>query len=114
MVPAATYHARRWRSLFEPQALNFTSSAPRQAAVPVYSAAPTGIHCGLPKAARAVRSPRAAVLLLPMVAGELSRGMPQPTPTPFPPANQCAKQPSASSPSWRSVWTKPGAASNRT
>lgn len=70
MVPAATYHARRWRTLFEPQALNFTSSAPRPAAAPVYTAAPTGIHCGLPKAARAVRNPRAAVLLLPMVAGE--------------------------------------------
>lgn len=76
MVPAATYHARRWRTLFEPQALNFTSSAPRQVAAPVYTAAPTGIHCGLPKASRAIHNPRVAVLLLPMLAGGLPRGTP--------------------------------------
>ncbi|KAK8071258.1 hypothetical protein PG997_011461 [Apiospora hydei] len=51
MSGAATYHARRYRTLFTPDALNFNASPARAAYTPVYRPAPTGIHCGLPKAA---------------------------------------------------------------
>ncbi|KAK8024418.1 hypothetical protein PG993_012484 [Apiospora rasikravindrae] len=44
MSGAATYHARRYRTLFTPDALNFNASPARGGLHP-------RIHCGLPKAA---------------------------------------------------------------
>ncbi|KAK8102487.1 hypothetical protein PG984_015633 [Apiospora sp. TS-2023a] len=66
MSGAATYHARRYRTLFTPDALNFTTSPARAAYTPVYKPAPTGIHCGLPKAA--ARNSRGLLMLsLPII-----------------------------------------------
>ncbi|KAI0146493.1 hypothetical protein BJ166DRAFT_502303 [Pestalotiopsis sp. NC0098] len=63
-----TYYARRYRTLYSPNALNFAPSAPRQAMAAVYSPAPTGIHCGLPRGVAARGNPRIALALLAPVA----------------------------------------------
>ncbi|KAK6839327.1 hypothetical protein PG990_010955 [Apiospora arundinis] len=66
MSGAATYHARRYRTLFTPDALNFNAAPARAAYTPVYRPAPTGIHCGLPKAA--ARNSRGLLMLsLPII-----------------------------------------------
>ncbi|ETS86895.1 hypothetical protein PFICI_00723 [Pestalotiopsis fici W106-1] len=63
-----TYYARRYRTLFSPNALNFAPSQPRQAIAAVYSPAPTGIHCGLPRGIAARSNPRVLLALLAPVA----------------------------------------------
>ncbi|KAF7527310.1 hypothetical protein G7054_g10513 [Neopestalotiopsis clavispora] len=63
-----TYYARRYRTLYSPNALNFAPSAPRQALAAVYSPAPTGIHCGLPRGVAARSNPRVLLALLAPVA----------------------------------------------
>lgn len=69
-----TYYARRYRTLYSPNALNFAPSAPRQAMAAVYSPAPTGIHCGLPRGVAARGNPRIALALLaPVALGKRSR-----------------------------------------
>ncbi|KAH6646256.1 hypothetical protein BKA67DRAFT_541231 [Truncatella angustata] len=59
-----TYYARRYRTLYSPDALNFATRQPRPALAAVYSPAPTGIHCGLPKAVSSARNPRVLLTLL--------------------------------------------------
>ncbi|KAK6194324.1 short-chain alcohol dehydrogenase [Pestalotiopsis sp. IQ-011] len=67
-MSSTTYYARRYRTLYSPSALNFAPSAPRQAMAAVYSPAPTGIHCGLPRGVAARGNPRIALALLAPVA----------------------------------------------
>ncbi|KAI1845890.1 hypothetical protein JX265_011214 [Neoarthrinium moseri] len=67
-MPNSSYYARRYRTLFSPEALNFSTHQPRPAIAAVYSPAPSGIHCGLPKAAAASRNPRVLLtFFLPIV-----------------------------------------------
>ncbi|KAM0806681.1 hypothetical protein AB5N19_07018 [Seiridium cardinale] len=51
-----TYFERRYRTLYSPDALNFAARQPRSAVAAIYSPAPTGIHCGLPKGALVARN----------------------------------------------------------
>ncbi|KAK9419961.1 hypothetical protein SUNI508_06967 [Seiridium unicorne] len=51
-----TYFERRYRTLYSPDALNFAARQPRPAVAAIYSPAPTGIHCGLPKGALVARN----------------------------------------------------------
>ncbi|KAI0125478.1 hypothetical protein BJ170DRAFT_695541 [Xylariales sp. AK1849] len=67
-MSSPSYHARRYRTLFSPDALNFSSRQPRAAVAAVYSPAPTGIYCGLPRASRLKGGPKILPLLIPIIA----------------------------------------------
>lgn len=71
MSASPSYYARRYRTLFSPDALNFEARGPRPAIAAVYTPAPTGIHCGLPKAAKATRNPGLLLAILtPVIIGK--------------------------------------------